>query len=87
MTLLVLSKGPHRYFTVKKQKPINLKSSEENPLELIAAITDETPGIGETIIFFLCASEITISPGSDIDGVPASDTKAISFPSKRSLIK
>ena len=69
------------------KKPINLKSSEENPLELIAAITDETPGIGETIIFFLCASEITISPGSDIDGVPASDTKAISFPSKRSLIK
>ena len=40
-----------------------------------AAETAEAPGIGKTLILFLKHSSTNIAPGSDTDGVPASEIK------------
>ena len=52
-----------------------------NPL-----IAAHGPGIGIISISFFFASFTISSPGSDITGVPASDTNAIFFPSINLLI-
>ena len=53
----------------------------------MADVTAEAPGKGITSIFFFRHSFISIEPGSDIVGVPASDIKEIIEPTfKRSMI-
>ena len=63
------------------KNPINSNSLVEKPEHIIAFIAAQAPGIGITLIFLSIAFFITSSPGSDIPGVPASDTNAIFFPS------
>ena len=58
----------------------------EKPLTEIAAVTDETPGIGVTFNLFFIHSFRIIFPGSEIIGVPASDIRDIIFPDFISLI-
>ena len=41
------------------------------------AVTEETPGIGIIVIFFKTHSLISILPGSEITGVPASEISDI----------
>ena len=54
---------------------------------LRAAVIDETPGMGITEIPFLRDSFTNIFPGSDNNGVPASDIKDKILPSlKYSMI-
>ena len=42
-------------------------------LLLLAVVIADTPGIGNTLIFFLMHSLMRIRPGSDKVGVPASE--------------
>ena len=42
-------------------------------------VTEETPGIGIIGIFFETHSLISILPGSEITGVPASEIRAVSY--------
>ncbi len=53
-----------------------------NPDEIIALIAAHAPGIGIISISFSIASFTISSPGSDIPGVPASETIAIFSPFK-----
>ena len=46
---------------------------------LKAATRAETPGIGTTFISFLIAVEMNLAPGSEIDGVPASETNFVRY--------
>jgi hypothetical protein len=50
------------------------------PEGINAFIKAHAPGTGIISILFFIASFTISSPGSDIAGVPASDTKAILFP-------
>ena len=50
------------------------KNFSENPLVDTANVTDEAPGKGITSILFSIHSLIIIDPGSEIPGVPASET-------------
>ena len=53
----------------------------EKPLTDIAAEAADGPGIGKILIFFLIHSSTNILPGSEIAGVPASETREIILPS------
>ena len=54
---------------------------------LIVAITDDAPGTGIILILFFIHSLIKILPGSEIDGVPASEINDKILPSfKYSMI-
>ena len=72
-------------FSCFGKKPINAKSSpsfgscETNVVTALAPASD--------VIFMLCSfnSFISTHPGSEISGVPASETSAIVFPSSMSL--
>ena len=44
---------------------------------LIEAVIEDTPGIGITFIFFAIHSWINKRPGSERDGVPASEIRDI----------
>ena len=59
-------------FSDKKPKKINFS---EKPLMEAVAVTEETPGIGIIGIFFETHSLISILPGSEITGVPASEIR------------
>ena len=50
------------------------------PEEINALIAAHAPGIGIIFILFLIASFTISSPGSEIPGVPASETNAIFSP-------
>ena len=56
------------------------------PELIIALIKAHAPGIGTICIPSFIAFFTIISPGSDITGVPASETKAMHLPSFNSLI-
>ena len=53
---------------------------------LIADVIAEGPGIGKTFILFFTHSFINNIPGSDKEGVPASDIKDKILPSFKALI-
>ena len=53
-----------------------MNESVGKPLIVRAVITAEVPGIGTTSICSLIALEINLTPGSEIAGVPASETNA-----------
>ena len=51
-----------------------------NPEEIIALIAAHAPGIGTISILFSIAPLTTSAPGSEIPGVPASETIATFCP-------
>ena len=53
-----------------------MNESVGNPLIVSPVITAEVPGTGTTSISSFIASEINLTPGSEIAGVPASETNA-----------
>ena len=53
------------------------KYFSENPLIDTAVLTAEGPGNGKIFIFSLTHSLTKMAPGSDIPGVPASETRDI----------
>ena len=57
-----------------------MNESDGNPDTLIAAVIDDTPGIGTMPISFLIQSLINPYPGSLIVGVPASEISANCLP-------
>lgn len=59
-------------------KPIKIKLSDWKPETDNADVTDEGPGKGLILILREMASLTNKSPGSDMRGVPASLTRAIS---------
>ena len=74
------------FFLFNGKKPKNKNVSVFKP-ELINAFTKaHAPGTGITFISCSIHFFITISPGSHIPGVPASETNAIFFPSFNSFI-
>ena len=84
--LFISSNFSLRVFLFNGKKPINVNSVASIPEAIIAVINAHAPGIGITFIFSFNASFTISSPGSDIAGVPASDTRAIFFPSFNSYI-
>ena len=67
-------------FLLIGKKPKNENSCASIPEAIIAVIKAHGPGIGITSIPSSKAILTISSPGSDITGVPASDTSAISLP-------
>ena len=67
----------NNFFFREKNRRKNLS---ENPLIETAAITDEGPGIGLTVISLAIHSFTKIAPGSDTLGVPASEIREIIEP-------
>jgi len=51
------------------------------PATEIAAVREEGPGIGMISMFAATAFLTRMEPGSEMPGVPASETRAISWPS------
>ena len=66
---------------IADKKPIKQNSLEDNPDAINAFTNAQAPGIGMISILFSIATLTISSPGSDIPGVPASETSAIFFPS------
>ncbi len=64
------------HFLGKKPKNINLLVGK--PAALRAAVAAEGPGMGETLKPAAVAARTILKPGSDINGVPASLTRATS---------
>ena len=62
------------------RNPSNINLSLDNPLDTIAGIRAVAPGKHSTFILFLIASLMSKNPGSEIEGVPASDIKPIFLP-------
>ena len=60
------------------RKPSNINLCVGSPLTTTAGTNEVGPGRHSTSIFFFNAMLIKEKPGSDIKGVPASETKAIS---------
>lgn len=50
--------------------------SEGNPAALIAVVNAQGPGSASTAIPSLWAALVSLKPGSEMVGVPASDTRA-----------
>ena len=69
------------------KKPKNINSLVFNPEAINAFTKAHAPGIGITSIFSSMAFFITSSPGSQIPGVPASETNAMFLPSCNFSIK
>ena len=69
------------------EKPKNVKLSIEIPATEAIAVIEDTPGIGIISTFNLLfkISATSLFPGSEIPGVPASETKAKIFPSRNKL--
>ena len=57
-------------------KPSNINALVGNPLNVRAAVTAEGPGTVTILMPFFIQAEINLIPGSDMAGVPASDTRA-----------
>ena len=68
------------------KKPIKLNSVVFIPEQINAFINAHAPGIGITSISFFIACLTISSPGSEIPGVPASETNAIFCPSNNLLM-
>ena len=66
------------------KNPSNTNRSDGRPLITRAGINAVAPGRHIILIFFFIDSRISKNPGSEIDGVPASETNANVFPSIRS---
>ena len=66
------------------KNPSKINLSEEIPEFTRAGTKAVAPGRQSISILFFIASLIIKNPGSDIDGVPASDIKDIIFPDKTS---
>ncbi len=60
------------------KKPINKKLSVGRPLAATALVTADAPGIGTTRKPFSVAATTSSYPGSEIPGIPASETTATS---------
>ena len=60
--------------------PSKTKELVDKPEETRAEITEDGPGIGVTFIFFSIAFETNSYPGSEINGVPASEIMANEVP-------
>lgn len=67
-------------FLFTGKKPIKINSFVFIPELINALIAAQAPGIGIISIFSLIASLTIFSPGSEIPGVPASETSAIFSP-------
>ena len=74
------------FFLFKGKNPKNKNVSVFIPEPIKAFTKAHAPGIGMTFIFSCIHFFITISPGSHIPGVPASETNAIFFPFFNSFI-
>ena len=74
-------------FLFVDRNPKNVNSFVSIPEAISALIHAHAPGIGTISILFSIAPFTISSPGSDIAGVPASETIAIFFPSNICLIK
>ncbi len=70
-----------RSFDLEGAKPANTNESAGNPDEMRADSTALGPGIGTTWIWSAIAAPISLWPGSETSGVPASETSARSNPS------
>ena len=68
------------------KKPTKVKLLVENPETISAHTKAHGPGIGKTSISFSIQAFTIFSPGSEIAGVPASETTATSLPSNSVLI-
>ena len=66
------------------KNPSKINLSDEIPEFTRAGTKAVAPGRQSISILFFIASLIIRNPGSDIDGVPASDIKDIIFPDKTS---
>ena len=64
------------------KKPANINRSDGNPDFTKPAKTAEAPGNGNTSILSLSAARVSLNPGSDISGVPASDIKTTDLPDR-----
>ena len=78
--LLISSNFSFLNFLFNGKKPKKVNSFVSNPDAIKAFTNAHAPGIGITSIFSSIAFFITSSPGSQIPGVPASDTNAIFSP-------
>ena len=74
------------FFLFNGKKPKNVNSFASIPDAISAVIAAHAPGIGITFILFSKHFFTISSPGSDITGVPASDTNATFFPSNNLFI-
>ena len=74
-------------FLFKGKNPIKTNSFVSKPDAIKALIAAQAPGIGITSIFSSIAFFAITSPGSEIPGVPASETTAIFLPSFNLFIK
>ena len=71
-----MSKNSFISFSFSGKKPMK-ENLSENPLSAIAVVIAEAPGMGKILISFLIHSLTKILPGSEIPGVPASETNEI----------
>ncbi len=63
---------------LRGKNPSKTNLSVGNPDTTTAVISAETPGIGIIFILLFKAKFINTYPGSEIPGIPASETRAIS---------
>ncbi len=73
------------FFSVLGANPINVKLEVGSPDMLKEEVAAQGPGIVSISISFSQASFMSLYPGSEIPGVPASETSAIFFPFSNSL--
>ena len=68
-------------FLTRGINPINAYSSVSRGIWLKKVVTAQAPGIDVILILLSSSSFINTEPGSEIPGVPASETRATDFPS------